>query len=700
MKKNICLVVCVVLFIITGCATPTPTSTPTSTVIPTETPAPTPTETPIPIPPLRGLAYSPYRDCQSPDTEITPSLDNVFEDLQTIVQMANGIRTYASTGINAKIPALARGMGLRVSAGAWLGKDKEANEREIEGLIEIAQTVDLEAVIVGNEVLLRGDLTEEELLAYIERVKAAVDVPVTTAEIGGILLAHPKVMDAVDFEMVHLYAYWDGITIENAARAVINDYRKIEAASNGKRVVIGETGWPSSGPTNGAAVCSTENQERFAKEFLSLAVEENVEYFYFDIFDEMWKTEGGVGPFWGLFYADRTPKYMDIDSVMRSFGVIPLPLSGADVTALATAQITSSPDETVPSDFYVYQDFGSERNHFAPGGWMGDIETLGLDICATANQTWPQTALEITYTPEKSTAEDSWAGMYWLEPDGNWGLLPNAGYDLSNYQQLIFDARAETPETQIRFFVGGVAKDEAGEPLIYPSSLESPLTAQEADPLTGFIRLSDEWQEYHIDLTGEDLSNIIDGFGWVTERVKAPDGAVIYLDNIRFASAPIGSSVTSAALNIYAGATLTEGFDMGVDTSGNRYDWVDDLNGAMQATYPSGQSWGVIYMTVGQPAAYGARASMDFSAYDSLSVEMRGETGGELVYIGIKDSHQYDDGQEMLIPVTLSDTWETYTFPLKDFRGALLSNIYLPIEFVFKNIGAETIYFKNVQYLP
>ena len=222
---------------------------------------------------IEGIAYSPFRDCQNPHWGPEPSLEEVQEDLRLLRNMGNAVRTYASTGIQGKLPALARQMGLRVSAGAQLGRDKEKNEQEIAALIALAQTVDLESAIVGNEVLLRNDLTEDELLRYIQRVKAAIptSIPVTTGEIGSTLLAHPRVMAAVDLELVHLYAYWDGIPIENAAPHVVDLYHKIQARVPAKRVVIGETGWPASGPPNGLAVPSASNQRRFLREFLSLA---------------------------------------------------------------------------------------------------------------------------------------------------------------------------------------------------------------------------------------------------------------------------------------------------------------------------------------------------------------------------------------------------------------------------------------------
>jgi exo-beta-1,3-glucanase (GH17 family) len=684
--------VVLLIALLQGCATSTPKPAPTLT------PTITPTATPVPLPPLHGLAYSPYRDCQSPDTPNQPTIEDIRQDLQIISGMANGIRTYSSTGINAEIPALASQMGLRVSAGAELGRDRAANELEIQGLIDIADHVKLESVIVGNEVLLRGDLTEDELLQYIERVKNAVNVPVTTAEIGGVLLSHSRVMAAVDYEMVHLYPFWEGKPVENAAQLVVNEYHDIQNRANGKRVVIGETGWPSAGPAIGAAVPGPENQRRFAQEFLTLARAENVEFYYFSAFDEMWKTEGGVGSYWGLLYADRTFK-SDVQNLMVSYNVTPQPLTDGGEGSQSTPQVTPQGNEPGSGDFYVYSNFGNPQNHYAPGGWMGDLPTIGLNTCSTDGQKWPESAIQVTYTPGQDD-QNGWTGIYWLQPDGNWGTIPNAGFDLTNYKQLVFQARAEIPGTQIKFFVGGVSKDTDGNPLPYPSSVSAPIFAQEADPADGFVNLTDSWQEYHIDLTNADLGKVIDGFGLAAERARTPDGAIFYMDNIRFVAAEPALGIVPP-IHIYTGKSLRSGLDMGVDSSEHFNNWVKDLNGQMKANFPAGQSWGVVFITVGDPAQLGFRSAIDLSQYRTLSVEMRGELGGETVYIGIKDKYQPDNGSEIKLPVRLSADWRSYTFDLQEFRRVDLSAVYIPIEFVFENfVSAKTIYFRNIQYLP
>lgn len=695
----------IVLVILAGCGgnvvpTDTPTFTPRAFVSPTVAASITPTSVPL----LQGIAYSPYRDCQSMDSIEQPTLEQIAQDLEIISRMANGIRTYSSTGINGQIPALARQMGLRVSAGAWLNNDRAANEKEIAALIQLANTVELESVIVGNEVLLRNDLSESELLAYIQQVKSAVNVPVTTAEIGAILLAHPKVMEAVDYQMAHLYPFWDGKPIEGAARLAADGYHDIQSQSGGKRVVIGETGWPSGGPANGAAIPSPDNQARYAREFLSLAQAENIEFYYFDAFDEMWKTEGGVGPYWGLLYADRTFKY-DIQSVMQSYGFESQPADGSLQTG-STPQPTplSTPQNggDASDDFYVYSNFGNPDNHFAPGGWMGDLESIQFQ-CTTKDQVWPQTAIQISYVPAQTDA-NGWAGIYWLQPDHNWGTIPNAGFDLTEYRQLVFQARAEIPGTQIKFILGGVASSPEGDPVPYPSSIKTPVLTLEADPADGFVNLTDEWQEYHFDLTGLDLHYVIDGFGWAAEKARTPEGAVFYLDNIRFTRAEAGQPALPP-IHIYSGDSLRPGLDMGVASSGGLGDWVEDQKGVTKMSYAAWQDWAVVYISVGPSnTTYGHRSSMDLSPYKTLSLMMKGEQGGEIVYIGMKDRNQVDNGGEPKLMAELTGEWQTYTFDLTEFYpdGSFLERIYIPIEFVFEPTITrdEVIYFSNIQILP
>jgi hypothetical protein len=373
--------------------------------------------------------------------------------------------------------------------------------------------------------------------------------------------------------------------------------------------------------------------------------------------------------------------------------------SNATIWQSITARASRRSGETNPDDFYVYSTFGALQNHFEPGGRMGDVSAIGLNTCWTKGQRWPKSIIRASYIPGPNDAA-GWAGVYWLQPDNNWGTIQNAGFDLTKYRQLIFRARAEQPGTQIKFFTGGVSKGEKATPLPHPSSIESPIFAQEADPMDGYIDLTDSWQEYHIDLTGADLHNVIDGFGWAAEKTRTPNGAVFDLDNIHFVSAAPAKAIIPP-LHIYSGRFLRPGLNMGVDSSAHFTKWVEDLYGEMKASYPAGQDWGVVFITVGDPSPRSLQNSMDLRQYGTLSVELRGEMGGEKVYIGLKDKTQPEPSTETKILVHPTSAWKTYTFDLSEFTRVDMSKVYIPIEFVFPDqTDPETIHFRNIRYLP
>ena len=357
---------------------------------------------------IRGVAFSPFRDCQNPHWGPFPSVAQVQEDLLLMRHMGNAVRTYSSMDVQGQIPALAHDLGLRVVAGAWLGPDKEKNEAEIEALIELVrQDVGIESVIVGNEVLLRGDLTEAELIAYIERVKTAVDVPVTTAETIGHLYSHPELIAAVDYVLVHIYAFWDGVAIENAAQHTLNMFHLTQDIAQGKPVVIGETGWPSKGPTNGTAIASIENEQRFWHEFLTLAQQENIEFFSFAVFDELWKTEGGVGPYWGMLDSERRNKF-DLQSIYVPLNYASQPAAEMMPMPTATrgATIVSAQEQLFP----IFVNYAAAENHFAPSGYMGDYHAISYTDCARLTDVWEETAVLIHYDPALEN-EQGWAAI-------------------------------------------------------------------------------------------------------------------------------------------------------------------------------------------------------------------------------------------------------------------------------------------------
>ncbi len=274
---------------------------------------------------LKGICYSPFRDNENPNMGIFPTLDEMKYDMELIPKITHAIRTYGITNTLGNIPQLCEEAGIECYPGAWLGKVRKENMKEVESIINIAREnlKSVKALIIGNEVLLRGDLTEDDLINYIRSVKDSTKLPVTTAEICEWWIEHPKLANEVDFLTVHIHPFWYGISIEDAAEYVIQTAKQIKQLFPAKRIVIGETGWPSGGEKTGNAIPSKVNQARFIKEFTSLAAKEDIEYFYFSLFDEKWKNkdEGEVGTNWGIFYSNGSLKE-------NNRSIIPIDASG------------------------------------------------------------------------------------------------------------------------------------------------------------------------------------------------------------------------------------------------------------------------------------------------------------------------------------------------------------------------------------
>jgi glucan 1,3-beta-glucosidase len=254
---------------------------------------------------LSGVGYGPYHVGQNPNFFISPSAEEVAADMPTLAAVTNYIRIYSSTGPAAEILSAAQAAHLCVSLGIWLGRNAKANTAEIAAGIRLARrSPAVRSVIVGNEVLLRGDLTPAQLLADIGKVRAALGhtVAISTADDFHQWLAHPQLARAVDFVTVHIYPFWLHKPRGSAITLLGQDYQQVVKKFPGKPIVLGETGWPSGGRRQGRAVPSPANQARYFRGFVTWAAQHHVPYFYFEAFDEAWKTtEHGVGTHWGLY---------------------------------------------------------------------------------------------------------------------------------------------------------------------------------------------------------------------------------------------------------------------------------------------------------------------------------------------------------------------------------------------------------------
>jgi len=262
---------------------------------------------------ISGFAVSFFQRYQSPFKQSYPSDEELGADLKLLHRYTDHIRTYTMQQ-NPQVYRLARQQGLKVMAGAEIDKRLENNEREIELLIAKARAYPdtITRVIVGNEVLFRNDLTPEQMMAYLDRVRAAVRQPVSIAEPDYIWLKYPELAQHVDYITIHLFPFWNGVVRHNAVDAAYGAYESIVQRFPGKPVVVGEIGWPSNGDRHEYADPSTSNEAIFVRDWMNRAKAAHIEYYLLEAFDQPWKEnlgEGRTGAYWGIFNADRQLKF-------------------------------------------------------------------------------------------------------------------------------------------------------------------------------------------------------------------------------------------------------------------------------------------------------------------------------------------------------------------------------------------------------
>jgi exo-beta-1,3-glucanase (GH17 family) len=260
---------------------------------------------------IHGITFSPYIEGQGPGTQIGEP--QISERLKFILPHVNWVRSFSCTEGNEQIPRIATEHGLRTMVGVWLDDNRKNNEKELANAIDVARAGDADILAVGNEVLLRGDLPEDELIDYIHRARqGAPGIDVGYVDAYFKFVDHPRVTESCDVILANCYPFWESCPAEYSLLYMKDMYHRAVQAANGKKVIISETGWPNVGTPEGGAVPSVENALRYFINTYQWAEEEGIEVFYFSSFDETWKVdrEGDVGAYWGLWDKDGNLKYV------------------------------------------------------------------------------------------------------------------------------------------------------------------------------------------------------------------------------------------------------------------------------------------------------------------------------------------------------------------------------------------------------
>jgi exo-beta-1,3-glucanase (GH17 family) len=263
------------------------------------------------------VSYAPFRGDQDPfgpDIPIDPR--QIEEDLVHLKPLTDCIRTYSVDHGLDQIPEIAARHGMKVMLGLWLSSLPDLSRHQTETAIALAHRFPdvIRSIVVGNEVLLRGEMSAPDLVNTIRAVKAQVTMPVTYADVWEFWLRYREIATAVDFITIHILPYWEDfpIPVQAAAAHVAAIRSQVAAAFPNREILIGEFGWPSAGRMREGALPSRANQARVVQEVLAQAKRDNYRVNVIEAFDQPWKRklEGTVGGHWGLYDAyDRQAKF-------------------------------------------------------------------------------------------------------------------------------------------------------------------------------------------------------------------------------------------------------------------------------------------------------------------------------------------------------------------------------------------------------
>ena len=259
---------------------------------------------------IHGICFSLYEGDQQPGDIVSD--DQIIRRLKILKPYTTSIRTFSSLGEHSRIVEIAKGMGFKTLVGAWLSDDFESNDKEIEGLIQLANKGLVDVAAVGNEVIYRKELSEEQLISYINNVKENIkNIPVGYVDAYYEFRDRPNITNACDVILANCYPFWEGCAAEYSLLYMKDMFNEALKASNGKKVIITETGWPSQGSDLWGAHPSYRNYLKYFINAQLWSKEKEIEMFYFSSFDESWKVdaEGDVGAYWGLWDKEEILKF-------------------------------------------------------------------------------------------------------------------------------------------------------------------------------------------------------------------------------------------------------------------------------------------------------------------------------------------------------------------------------------------------------
>jgi exo-beta-1,3-glucanase (GH17 family) len=635
------------------------------------------------LPSQFGIAYGPYRQHEFPEG-LQPTEEEIREDLKllkAILPEPRRIRVYSSTKGAGTAAILAAEEGFTVTLGAWISNDPSQNSQEITELIRLAPIVKPELVIVGNEAILREDVTPAQLKDYIYQVKAALpSAVVTTAEPWSTWILDPRgaeLMDAVELLVVHVHPFWEKMPVEEAAQDVFQHLEEVRNRS-GKPVLLGETGWPSQGSAQGDAVPSPQNQRLFIDDFLRISQIQDIPFFLFSAFDEPYKgiaqsgsgpdlqAEGQLGAYWGIFSWNRTVK-----SSLKDLFQAPDP----DLSSLIFRVMT--------------------RGSLAPGFDLGFDTGLGQQdlmrplTSDEAERVDKSPAFRLDYR-----SDQCWGSVFVTASKPTPSVPERAVMDLSSYDRIAIDLRRISGDDYLEIAIKNPEwPDDGTESKVVISGL------------------SGSWQTAVIPLSSFAPTDLRRLFVVSSVNLQGMHPQTIDIAEIRYL--PLGVEASSTLLVkpllsraetssfVLQEGVLSCGYGLGVATADPPLvNWVESHGNFLRFAYAGQRNWASAFFTVGNSPPRGGRLlTTDLLGKTYLGVELRGKNGGEVCEIGVRPvtAGPYDRSLA-LNRFELSTDWKWVLIPLSSVSAENLSQIHVVASLEFASPTPSTIDVRAIRF--
>ncbi|KAG3197579.1 hypothetical protein PC128_g6686 [Phytophthora cactorum] len=249
--------------------------------------------------------------CYDPDHTSGKSASTVQADMKTIAGAGfSSVRTYISKFGNTEMGPIITGAGLTAVLG--VPYPQSDYQEQMEAAISAANAGGVYAIMVGNENLAGASSVPSGMIDVINQIKSRVSCKVGTVQRNTEVIGYQSIsgwselVSACDVLGVNVHPFFNPATTADGAIDVVDKQWQTMMSNFGDKLLLTETGWPSSGSVSGNTG-SLAGEQTFYSAYQQWSSSLS-EKFYFQFFDVPSKPEAYEQTF-GLYTADSQSKF-------------------------------------------------------------------------------------------------------------------------------------------------------------------------------------------------------------------------------------------------------------------------------------------------------------------------------------------------------------------------------------------------------